>query len=1423
MTILLAVTTAATAWAASYVTDVMVIGGQVKNKVNAMKVSYLTMGWNLIDYDLNKGCGAYSDYIYLLYKTGFDKSKAITDFFFYSSQDTPPSTISRHGRTYRLANYDGDDSFKESAGDLNHHAQGDYIFLYYTDEQFPNSRAVTGLSVNTSSDGALEEYSLNAGTSGETMYLHVTTEEEAGIGQQPYKCFDTCTGGGCFIYVEGWAFDADMPDASLYGRAYVYTDANCTNLYKSESVTFDCNRPDVNKTYSKYNLDRCHGLKQFIEINDAGTYYVKVAAFDATGNANVLLSSNGTSVKQATVTGYTEINSSNAPVEWTTGTYKVTSNVEISSRITVSGDVTVWLGKGTTLTAPEGIAVPAHNSLTINGTGALTAKAQGLHAAIGGTTHSEESSSQYGHITINGGTINAKGGKKAAAIGGGFQSHDDDNSCSITINDGVIFAEGGSLGCAIGSGYFGGAGSNASGTICINGGQITAKTNVDNWGIGQTWYPECTSGPLTLGWTHETDFISAPYFRSPNISFVEGNTFITEDNNRTATADNIGRSCKLIPKISTMDHDMHYAIVNGLNGTYRYSGKVVTITPKLTDVNSNALAEGTHYTTTLTYKGSPVTEAKDAGRYTYTFTTIDGCGYSGSRVISFTVYDLPPAPTLRLTSYTANSATFEWTENGQEDDWEMEFDEYKYFTHDGGSSVYGWDHKTPTVTVTDMEAGKTYYGRVRSTDYSYDHRFSDWSNMVAVPTTNTVIEGNQSMNDYTKIPTELKNKYSLSQQIYTAAELGAAGFFESVSFTKTVPKSWPGSENRQLDVYMVYTDKSGFDSDTDWIQVSESDKVFSGNVTINGDWGGMDGWTTLTLDKPFFYNGMQNIAIIIDDNTGAGWDNDDLYINQLTFACIKIGAQNQAICYTSNDTNLNPTDNLATAGTRLDRKNWIHLGRTNSANGIILSDYADNGNAISTAATNGGTTLVTYNDRTFYKNGEWNTLCLPFDLTITGSVLEGAEARSLSGATLTKGKLTLNFSNPVNKLLARVPYIIRWNTDDMMIRSESDWDAFAAKVNSGTESYEGKMVRLAKDISVTTMVGTEEHPFQGTFDGEGHTLDVSIDASSTTCAAPFRAVGNATIRNLVVTGSVVGSTHCSGLVGKSFNCLIENCDVRTDIDCRGTHCGGLLGHSHTMDATIRNCRFDGSITGAKTAIGIIFGWGDKPGVHTVENCLAKGTYRSADNIDLLMQHSGTQTVTNCYKTQIVGSQGTYTTEWGGALAMWLGNGWEVIDREVLPKKVTVRNVMNPVFPGATIAASTPASIDFDGGQFIGTYSPVSFNADDKNSLLIGSTGKLGSPTGNVTLGSFRAYFTVNPGNFGDVDGNGQVDDADLTALTDYLTGKVAAPSAPDVNGDRKVDIADVATLISIIVSPQPITSIVSNVAGISLETFDGKR
>ena len=65
------------------------------------------------------------------------------------------------------------------------------------------------------------------------------------------------------------------------------------------------------------------------------------------------------------------------------------------------------------------------------------------------------------------------------------------------------------------------------------------------------------------------------------------------------------------------------------------------------------------------------------------------------------------------------------------------------------------------------------------------------------------------------LPSNCYYNYSMTQQIYTADEIGTSGLISSISFYCTTC-----SANRTLDIYLVSTEKTTFSNSTDWIPVS---------------------------------------------------------------------------------------------------------------------------------------------------------------------------------------------------------------------------------------------------------------------------------------------------------------------------------------------------------------------------------------------------------------------------------------------------------------------------------------------------------------------------------------------------------------------------------------------------------------------------
>ena len=145
--------------------------------------------------------------------------------------------------------------------------------------------------------------------------------------------------------------------------------------------------------------------------------------------------------------------------------------------------------------------------------------------------------------------------------------------------------------------------------------------------------------------------------------------------------------------------------------------------------------------------------------------------------------------------------------------------------------------------------------------------------------------------------------------------------------------------------------------------------------------------------------------------------------------------------------------------------------------------------------------------------------------------------------------------------------------DTYTIQNAAGWDEFCNAVTAGS-NFSGKTIVLAQDITVTTMPGNGATGFQGTFNGNGHTLtlhygspEARVDAQF---VAPFPSVsGGATFSNLHVNGYIY-STYTTteskpepgvgGLIGHLFGDItIEHCTSAVEITSTTDRVGGFVG------------------------------------------------------------------------------------------------------------------------------------------------------------------------------------------------------------------------------------------------------------------------
>ena len=266
-----------------------------------------------------------------------------------------------------------------------------------------------------------------------------------------------------------------------------------------------------------------------------------------------------------------------------------------------------------------------------------------------------------------------------------------------------------------------------------------------------------------------------------------------------------------------------------------------------------------------------------------TFTTLPGC----TDPSGLTVSDI-----------SQTSATLNWTENGSASTWQIRLNDDEGNTY----TVY-----STTRTLTGLTPGTTYTAKVRANCGGITG-YSEWSDPVSFTTYPTnpepIIQIGEGDNTSNFLPTNTLYNYSLTQQLYTGAEIGQSGPIYSIAFYNT-----SDATTRNLNIYMAHTNKTSFSGNTDWSTVTSNDLVYSGTVTFqNGQ------WTRITLTTPFNYNSSENLLLVVDDNTGS-------WVSTKQF--LAFDAPQQAIRIFNDNTNYDPSDPSEYYGYELNVKNQI--------------------------------------------------------------------------------------------------------------------------------------------------------------------------------------------------------------------------------------------------------------------------------------------------------------------------------------------------------------------------------------------------------------------------------------------------------------------------------------------------------------------
>lgn len=342
-----------------------------------------------------------------------------------------------------------------------------------------------------------------------------------------------------------------------------------------------------------------------------------------------------------------------------------------------------------------------------------------------------------------------------------------------------------------------------------------------------------------------------------------------------------------------------------------YTGDVINVTPTV-KMGSTTLTQGEEKDYTFVTNPTTVQEAGD-----YTLTVTGNGNYTGTKVVPFKVYYSVPTE-LNCTNVAATTATVTW-KDGIATKWTVEYSTDKTF-----ESAERIDVNESTATLASLSTDQVYYVRVKAV-YGTDQE-SDWSLVCSFePTTKLLVGSGDGTSRF--LPFSNWYHYGLTQQIYTAKELGnKAGSIMALDFFRTDDNEC----NNTIEIYLVKTDKTAFTNSSDWISVTEADKVYDGKMQFESNQ-----WTTIELTKPFDYDGVSNLALIVYDKNVK----EDSYGDYRAFRTFK-GNDNQTLYFRSDRED--PTISPTSTGNRSKEKNQLRIRMADKVtmNGLGIMSYA---------------------------------------------------------------------------------------------------------------------------------------------------------------------------------------------------------------------------------------------------------------------------------------------------------------------------------------------------------------------------------------------------------------------------------------------------------------------------------------------------
>ena len=313
--------------------------------------------------------------------------------------------------------------------------------------------------------------------------------------------------------------------------------------------------------------------------------------------------------------------------------------------------------------------------------------------------------------------------------------------------------------------------------------------------------------------------------------------------------------------------------------------------------------------------------------YPYTSEGNPDCTFSISNIsnpgttISFYYTNRTAPAQLSHTRVTTNSVSLKWLGNG---------DEYCVYYRKVGTNEPYRIHmaSAPYTTIIGLEPATQYQWYVKSIYHNGSESDTSSSSSEVeflTPYCNNAMS--DTINPGTSesrlgVPFANNENYNYSQQIYLASEMNGPITISSIRFEYAYSKALT-KEN--CTIYMANTAIESFNDTVSALPLSQLTMVYTGDIVF------VEGWNEILLDSQFYYNGVDNLVLAIDDNSGTPSRAGDRFYLHSTPAV-------RTLVYHTTSASSNPGPEQDTISGTLTRQSY--------RNNIIFNGCPDNGDKV---------------------------------------------------------------------------------------------------------------------------------------------------------------------------------------------------------------------------------------------------------------------------------------------------------------------------------------------------------------------------------------------------------------------------------------------------------------------------------------------